>query len=292
MNVRELIDGHKAVFSFEFFPPKTQEDAQALFQTISTLKTLEPSFVSVTHTQSGGDPLKTAVLADKIKEDHDIEPMAHFTCIAHSRAEVKLMVEHLRQHNIHNVLALRGDIPTNSAATIKREYHHASELVRELSALGGFCIGVAGYPEKHPEAPSLEADIARLKEKVDAGASFVITQLFFDNADYFSFVAKCVATDIRVPIVPGIMPITSYKQLKRFSEMCGTRIPPQMAEDLEKIKDDSAAIIAYGVEYAYKQCWQLLNAGVPGLHFYTLNRSHSTLNILRRLKEKHERLRP
>jgi len=292
MNVRELIDGHKAVFSFEFFPPKTAEDEKALFRVITELKTLEPSFVSVTHTQSGSDPLKTAVLAAKIKQELSIEPMAHFTCIAHTKAEVRQITEYLRKHSIHNVLALRGDIPSEQSNGVKRDYLHAADLVRELSELGGFTIGVAGYPEKHPEAPSFEEDIARLKEKVEAGASFIITQLFFNNADYFSFVAKCVAADIRVPVVPGIMPVTGYKQLKRFAQMCGCHIPQRMAQDLEEIKDDPAAVIGYGIEYAYRQCRQLLDAGVPGLHFYTLNRSHSTMAVLRRLKQEHERLKP
>jgi len=285
MNVRELIDGHQAVFSFEFFPPKTDEEAKALFGVIAELKTLDPSFISVTHTPSGIDPLKTAVLARAIKENYALEPMAHFTCIAHTRSEVREIAAQLRERGIFNVLALRGDIKPDARAPIKREYHYAADLVRELSAMGGFCIGVAGYPEKHPEAPSMEADIARLKEKVEAGASFIVTQLFFDNAYYFSFVEKCRAAGITVPIVPGIMPVTSHKQIKRFAEMCGSRIPDVMARDLEKIKDDTAAVVAYGVEHALAQCRELLKNGVPGIHFYTLNRSHSTMAVLRRLKQ-------
>ena len=285
MKVRELIDGHKAVFSFEFFPPKTEAEAQALFGVIDELKTLGPSFVSVTHTPSGIDPLKTAELARTIKDNYALEPMAHFTCIAHTRQEVRDIAAQLKNHGILNVLALRGDIKPDVRVPIKREYLHAADLVRELKSLGGFCIGVAGYPEKHPEAPSMDADIARLKEKVDAGASFVITQLFFDNSHYYSFVKKCAEAGINVPIVPGIMPVTSYKQLNRFAEMCGCLIPAQMASDLEKIKDDTAAVAAHGVEHALRQCRQLLEHGVPGIHFYTLNRSHSTMAVLRRLKQ-------
>lgn len=284
MNVRELIDGHKAVFSFEFFPPKTEADTKALFKVIGELKTLQPDYVSVTHSATGAAPLKTAALARIIKENYGMEPIAHFTCIAHTRQEVRDIAKLLKEHGIRNVLALRGDRRPDAPPPPPNPYNYAAELVRDLNAEGGFCIGVAGYPEKHPEASSLEADIARLREKVDAGASFVITQLFFDNADYFSFVDKCRAAGIAVPIVPGIMPVTSHKQLNRFSEMCGCVIPRPMADDLERIKDMPEAVVEYGIDFAYRQCKELLDRGAPGLHFYTLNRSVSTMAVLRRLK--------
>lgn len=284
MNVRELIDGHKAVFSFEFFPPKTEADTKALFNVIGELKTLQPDYVSVTHSATGAAPLKTAALARIIKENYGMEPIAHFTCIAHTRPEVRDIAKLLKEHGIRNVLALRGDRRPDAPPPPPNPYNYAAELVRDLNAEGGFCIGVAGYPEKHPEAPSLEADIARLREKVDAGASFIITQLFFNNADYFSFVDKCRAAGIAVPIVPGIMPVTSHKQLNRFSEMCGCVIPKPLAEDLERIKDMPEAVVEYGIDFAYRQCKELLDKGAPGLHFYTLNRSVSTMAVLRRLK--------
>jgi len=284
MRVCDKILDKKPSFSFEFFPPKTPEDTKALYQSIKELKELDPDFVSVTNPTTSVGALKTAAIALLIKEKFGLEPMAHFTCIAHSRPDIAAICAELRRAGISNVLALRGDMPKDLAPDHRPEFAHADGLVREIMAGGGFCIGVAGYPEKHPEAPSMEADIANLKRKLDAGASFVVTQLFFNNDSYFSFVDKCRKAGITAPIVPGLMPVTSYKQLNRFSERCGAKIPEELAERLAGIQNDSRAVVDYGIQYGLEQARGLLKGGAPGIHFYTLNRSVSSREILRKLK--------
>jgi len=284
MRVCDKILAKKPSFSFEFFPPKTPEDTKSLYQSIKELRELDPDFVSVTNPPSSVGALKTAAIALLIKEKFGLEPMAHFTCIAHSRQNISAICTELRRAGISNVLALRGDMPKDTAPDHKPEFAHADGLVREIMADGGFCIGVAGYPEKHPEAPSMEEDIANLKRKLDAGASFVVTQLFFNNDSYFSFVDQCRKAGITAPIVPGLMPVTSYKQLKRFSDMCGAKIPEALAGKLSEIKDDTRAVIDYGIQYGLEQARGLLKGGAPGIHFYTFNRSVSSREILRKLK--------
>lgn len=284
MRICDKILARKPSFSFEFFPPKTQEDTKTLYQSIKELRELGPDFVSVTNPASSVGALKTAAIALLIKEKFGLEPMAHFTCIAHSRRDITAICSELKRAGISNVLALRGDMPKDIDPDHKPEFNHADDLVGEIRTAGGFCIGVAGYPEKHPEAPSLAADIENLKRKLDRGASFVITQLFFNNDSYFSFVEQCRKAGITAPIVPGLMPVTSGKQLKRFAEMCGTRIPPAMTGKMALIQDDGKAVTEYGIQYGLDQARGLLKGGAPGIHFYTLNKSVSSREILRRLK--------
>ncbi|MDD4003619.1 MAG: methylenetetrahydrofolate reductase [NAD(P)H] [Elusimicrobiaceae bacterium] len=286
MKIAELLKTRKT-FSFEFFPPRTPETTRHLFDALELLRELRPDFVSVTHSPSGFGTLKTAALAKLIRDRFDLNPMAHLACITHTRAEIEGIVRELDRIGIDNILALRGDYPPGYAGSSAdpRGYKHAHELVAQLRQISSACIGVAGYPQKHPQAATLEQDIKHLGRKVACGADFIITQLFFINADYFSFVEQCRSAGITVPIIPGIMPVTGYSQLEKFSEMCGAAIPAVLRTRLEPVKNDDAAVAARGVDFASEQCRQLLENGAPGIHFYTLNKSRAALAILKKLKD-------
>jgi methylenetetrahydrofolate reductase (NADPH) len=286
MRIVDKLGGSGCAVSFEFFPPKDQEGVGRLFQTVAELAPFEPAYVSVTYGAGGSTRQLTVELVGRIQREVGIDAMAHLTCVGATRAELGSVLEQLEAGGVQNVIALRGDPPKGAAAFVTPEggFGHASELVAFIKPRGTFCIAGACYPEKHPEAESLDFDIARLKHKVDAGAEFLITQLFFDNADYFAFVERARAAGIQVPIVAGIMPITNVSQIKRFSAMCGTRMPAALLHKLEPIATDADAVCEVGVEHALAQCQDLLARGAPGIHFYTLNRSKATLEILRRLR--------
>lgn len=286
MRIPELFSRGVPVFSFEFFQPKTEPDMAAFRSTVSELKRLEPAFVTITYGAAGSARERTIETAGMIKRELGLETAAHLTCIAHTRAEIGVLLGRIAAQGIENIVALRGDAPKDGGAAPEgdRELPHAADLVRLIRARGGFSTAVAGYPEGHPEAASKEADLARLKEKVDAGGDWVITQLFFDNADYFDFVARARAAGIRAPIVPGIMPVTSFAQTRKFTAMCGARLPERMTAELSPIAEDKEAVVRYGIEHAARQCRELLERGAPGVHFYTLNRSRSTAEILSRLR--------
>lgn len=288
MKICDLLKDSGKTFSFEFFPPKTRADTRQLYRAVKALVPLRPAFVSITHSSTGIAPYRTVALSSLIKHRIGVETMAHLTCISHSRREIKVITKKLRRLNVNNILALRGDIPSIRGVELlsfKSDYTHAGELVSHLKRLGDFCIGVAGYPECHPESSSPKEDILMLKQKVDAGASFIITQLFFDNKSYFKFVKDCRKAGILVPIIPGIMPVTNYRQIQRFTKMCGASIPPKMLKKLKSIKDDEKTTQSYGIDYALNQCRELLRKGAPGIHFYTLNHSKSTREILSRLRK-------
>ncbi len=293
MKICDILKGGGRTFSFEFFPPKTRADTRQLYRAVKALVPLRPAFVSITHSSTGTAPYRTVALSSLIKHRIGLETVAHLTCISHSRREIKVITKKLHRLNVNNILALRGDIPTIRGVELlpfKSDYTHAGELVSHLKRLGDFCIGVAGYPECHPESPSLKEDILKLKQKVDAGASFVITQLFFDNRTYFKFVKDCRKAGISAPIIPGIMPVTNYRQIRRFTKMCGASIPPKMLKKLKSVKDNEQATQSYGINYALKQCRELLKRGAPGIHFYTLNRSKSTREILSHLRKTEKNL--
>lgn len=287
MRIPELFGGGPPVFSFEFFQPKTPQDLATFQAAVRSLRRLEPSFVTITYGAAGSERDRTFETAAWIKRETGIEIAAHLTCISHTRAEIDALLDSIEALGIENIVALRGDLPADAAARpsppAQPELPHASDLVRLLRRRGGFSIAAAGYPEKHPEAPSPEEDLRRLKEKTDAGADWIITQLFFDNADYFAFVERARAAGIRCPIVPGIMPVTSFAQTRKFTQLCATRIPARMLAELEAVAEDREAVLRYGIEWAFRQCRELLDRGAPGLHFYTLNRSRSTTTILDRL---------
>jgi len=279
--------GQPPAFSFEFFPPKDAEGVERLFETIAELRPYAPAYVSVTYGAGGSTRRLTVELVRRIKHEVGIEAMAHLTCVGATRAELVEVLDQLRGHGIENVIALRGDPPRGETRFVKTEggLGNASELVALMRARYDFCIAAACYPEVHTEAADREADLRYLKAKVDAGADFLITQLFFDNADYFAFVERARAAGITVPIVPGIMPITNLSQMKRFTALCGSTIPAPLVARLEACGDDGDAVRAIGVEHATTQCRDLIARGAPGVHFYTLNRSLATRHILDRLRQ-------
>lgn len=286
MRIVEKLAANRAAISFEFFPPKDQDGVNRLFQTVAELAPFGPAYVSVTYGAGGSTRQLTVELVGRIQREVGIEAMAHLTCVGSTQQELGAVLEQLEAARVENVIALRGDPPKGASRFVAKEggFGHASELVGFIRQRGTFCIAGACYPEKHPEAESLEADVAKLKLKVDAGAEFLITQLFFDNADYFAFVERARAAGISVPIVAGIMPITNVSQIKRFSAMCGARMPASLLQKLEPVATDADAVCEVGVEHALSQCRELLARGAPGIHFYTLNRSRATLEILQRLR--------
>jgi methylenetetrahydrofolate reductase (NADPH) len=278
--------GRVPVFSFEFFPPKDAEGVERLFETIAELKPYEPGYVSVTYGAGGSSRRLTVELVRRIKHEVGIEAMAHLTCVGATREELGVVLDELRAGGIENVIALRGDPPRGSTTFVKTDggLGQAAELVALIRARYDFCVAAACYPEKHLEAIDAESDLAYLKAKVDAGADFLITQLFFDNADYFRFVERARKAGIEVPIVAGIMPITNLSQIKRFTALCGATIPAALLAACEGCSTDNDAVRALGVEHATAQCRDLIAQGVPGIHFYTLNRSLATRHVLDRLR--------
>jgi methylenetetrahydrofolate reductase (NADPH) len=286
MKIKEFFSAPAPVFSFEFFPPKTDEGERSLLKTIDALHELKPSFVSVTYGAGGSTRLKTVDLVSRIKNDIGLEVMAHLTCVGHTQFEIRSILDDFMKAGIDNVLALRGDPPFGQQQFIRLQngFSHASELVRYIKAEYPFCVAVAGYPEKHTEALSLEDDLRNFKNKVQRGADFAISQLFFNNDDYFSFVEKVRDMGVSVPIIPGIMPVTDFEQLKRFTTMCGAKIPAHLAQRFEAVAADKEKVTQLGIDYATKQCEGLLRGGAPGIHFYTLNKSHSTVKIFRNLQ--------
>jgi methylenetetrahydrofolate reductase (NADPH) len=290
VKIKEILKEGRPTTSFEFFPPKDEKGYNDLVAAIAQLKELNPTFVSVTYGAGGSTRDRTIDVVRRVKSEFGIESMAHLTCVGATREHTDKVLDDLDKHGIDNVLALRGDVPRgpeNAAKDWFTEFKHAIDLVQHIRKKFGdrFSVGVAGYPEKHPEAPSYEEDLLRLKEKVDAGADFVITQLFFLNEDFFKFARDARAIGITVPIMAGIMPITNYAQIQKFTTMCGAKIPRVVAENLEPVKENLEAVRHYGVEFATAQCAELLQNGVDGLHFYTLNRSHATVAIVENLEK-------
>jgi len=274
-------------FSVEFFPPKTDEGRESLFETVEVLRELEPDFFSVTYGAGGATREGTLETTKAIRDDHGVEAMAHLSCVGETRESLAEVVDRIADAGIDNILALRGDPPRGQADFVQPEggLGSAAELAELISGTHPeVSIGGACFPEVHPEAPSLEADIAYLKTKVDNGASFLITQLFFDNSSYFDFLPAARAAGIDVPIIPGIMPMTAYKQIARISELCEAKIPDPLAEAMEAAGGDERVEFELGVAYAAQQCADLLRRGAPGIHFYALNRWPATRAILGALR--------
>lgn len=287
MKIRNRLNPSNPCFSFEFFPPKTDEGTSNLLKTLSDLAPLEPGFVSVTYGAGGSTRDRTVELVSHIKRDTGIEAMAHLTCVGHTREELREVLRRLADARVDNVLVLRGDPPQGQKTfePVAGGFRHATELVRFIREEDfNFCLGGACYPEGHVETGSRNDDLLHLKRKVDAGLDFVITQLFFDNAFYFDFVERARRIGINVPIVPGIMPITNYEQVHRFTRMCGATVPMRLALQLERVKDQPEAVVQLGVAHATVQCMELLSRGVPGIHFYTLNKSPATRMIVSALR--------
>lgn len=269
-------------FSFEFFPPKDDAGSRQLFASIEALAPLRPAFVSITYGAGGSSRDRTVSLAKQIQAELGLTVMAHVTCVGSSRAELRSLFDDLARAGIENVLALRGDPPKGSTQfeASAGGFSYASELIAMLRRNYDFCIGAACYPEVHLEAPDAEADLRRLKEKVDAGADFLISQLFFNNDRFAAFVKQARALGIAVPILPGLMPITNYQQVARFTSSIGASIPPKLLRELELRAQDGKAVEDLGVAYAALQATELLQQGAPGVHFYTLNRSPATRAIV------------
>lgn len=274
------------VFSFEFFPPKSDEGDRNLRATLEDLRAFNPDFVSVTYGAGGTTRGRTVELTHWIKRDLGIEAMAHLSCVGSSREDLQEILDGMQRTGIENVLALRGDAPRGETEWRPHPggLHYSTELASLIVENYPFSVGAACFPEVHPEAPDLAHDLRFLKQKVDAGASFLITQLFMDNELYFRFVDDARAVGIDVPILPGIMPITDVKQIKTITGMCGASLPPALLEALEWRADDRDAVLQLGVAYATLQCAELLARGAPGIHFYTLNRSPATRAILSALR--------
>ena len=277
----------RPVISLEFFPPKTAEGDRALLEKhIPALLAARPDFCSVTYGAGGSTRDKTLMMVDRIQREHNLTALAHLTCVNHTRDEVRTLLEKIRALDCKNILALRGDAPGGGELqTTPGVFDFSAQLVKFIREQGEFSVGVAGFPEGHiANKNGKHADWQHLKEKVEAGADFVVTQLFFDNADYFEF--RDYVTQklgVTVPIVPGIVAIISATQITKFTQMCGAKIPPALRAKLDEIGTDDEAAMKFGIEYATRQCEELLRAGAPGLHFYTLNKAHSTVQVVKNL---------
>ena len=287
MKISEKLRLSEPIFSFEFFPPKDSEGFASLFETIARLKVSDPGFVSVTYGAGGSTRSKTVDLVGNIKNFIGLESMAHLTCVGHDQQEIRSVLESLQSRNIDNILALRGDPPQGEEKFLKTEggFEYGNELVAFIKKNFSFCVGAACYPEGHVECKDLDKDIENLKKKVDSGADFLVTQLFFDNKHYFDFMDRAAKANINIPVIPGIMPVLNLKQIKRFTKMCGATLSPGLINKFSGIEDDSEKVRQIGIAHAIEQCRELLENKAPGIHFYTLNRSKATLAILGALRE-------
>jgi methylenetetrahydrofolate reductase (NADPH) len=288
MKIIDLFKTPRPVLSFELFPPKRDGDLEGLFRTVGELKRLSPDFVSITYGAGGSTQSLTYDIALRLK-DSGVLPLVHFTCVGHSRQEIRELLGRIRGAGIENLLALRGDPPKGQTTFTPAldGFRYASELLRFIRQEGfDFCLGVAGYPEGHIEATTREADWDRLKEKLEAGGQFVVTQLFFDNQDYFRFVERLRARGCEAPVQPGIWLLTDAAQLDRIGSMSGGKIPETLRREALAIADDKEAVYRLGVEYAVRQCSDLLEHGAPGIHFYTMNKSRSATEVVTALRAK------
>jgi methylenetetrahydrofolate reductase (NADPH) len=286
VRIDDIIATTRPCLSFEFFPPKTQDGVEALYETIRILRPLGPGFVSVTYGAGGATREGTVEISGTIKREFGIETMAHLSCVGETAEQIEEILGRIDAAGLENVLALRGDPPRGQTEFLQPPggLSSSAELAGFISERFEFALGGACFPEVHPEADDLDADLAFLRTKVDAGATFLITQLFFDNQVFFEWLPAARRAGIDVPIIPGVMPITSYAQIKRFCEICQATIPEPLASAMDALGGDEQAEFELGVAYAARQCDELLAAGVPGIHFYTLNRAPATRAILGALR--------
>ena len=282
MRIDQLLEHRRPCISFEFFPPKTDQGVENLLKTIRALRILNPGFVSVTYGAGGSSRARSREVVGRIKRELDIEPMAHVTCTGHSTAELVEIFTDLKSEGVENIMALRGD-PPKGQANFERHpdgFAYATDLIAMLREKFSFAIGAAAYPEKHPEAASFDSDIENARRKVEAGATFLVTQFFFENDNYFAYVDRARAAGIDVPIIPGIMPITNYEAVAGMLAMNGGKLPQTLLAELEARRDEPDAVADLGVAFTSLQCRELLQRGAPGLHFYTLNKSPATRAIV------------
>ncbi len=285
--ISDILKEKERTYSFELFPPKTEKGREKLPETAGTLKELEPDWFTVTYGAGGTTRELTMDIVDELQERFQIPTIHHLTCVGHSKAELKAIIEKMKEKNICNILALRGDAPEGvehwEPAPDGLEYcYQLIELIRSYDSF--FSIGVAGFPEGHIDCPDKETDSRYLKIKIDAGGEFVITQLFFDNKDYFEYLERVRKVGVTVRIIPGIIPITNYQQLLRFCKTCGATIPQRVHDIFKPLDDDAEATYKAGVQFVVEQCNELLGGGAPGLHFYTLNKVDPTREILNKIK--------
>ena len=295
MHITDIIGKEKPTISFEFFPPKTEQSSQALFKCIKELEEIDPSFVSITYGAGGSTRELTHELVMRIKDSTSLTPVPHLTCVNHTEEEIFSILERYAGHDISNVLALRGDLPAGVTAHDRSNdaFQYAAHLVEYIQKFKGsgnckdprgFGIGVAGFPEGHPETPNRILEMDYLKQKVDSGADYICTQLFFDNHDFYDFQERCRLSNINVPIIAGIMPVTSAKGLMRMAELAaGSRVPGKLLKAIGRCDGDNESIKRVGIQYATEQCSDLLNNDVDGIHFYTLNKSDATKGIFQSL---------
>ncbi len=291
MHIADILQSQRPTLSFEFFPPKTAEAFEALYQTIGELEAFKPSFVSVTYGAGGSTRELTHDLVVRINTTTSLDAVPHLTCVCHSEADIAAILERYAQAGVSNILALGGDPPKNLAGydRSKDAFQHAADLVAFIKKFNdsgahpdkrGFGIGVAGFPEGHPSTPNRVLEMDYLKAKVDAGADYICTQLFFDNHDFYDFRERCHLAGINIPIIAGIMPITSASGMRRMAELAaGARYPAKLLRAIQRCGGDEAAVQKVGIHYATEQCHDLLDHGVDGIHFYTLNKSHATREI-------------
>ena len=280
--VRDLIDAGEKSFSFEFFPPKDEAGERQLWKALRELESLHPTFVSVTYGAGGSTRDRTIRVTERIATETILRPVGHLTCVGHSVAELRTIIGQYADAGIHNLLALRGDPPGGPSQPWQAHpegIDHAVDLVELIRSLGDFCVGVAAFPEGHPEAADLDADARFLAAKARAGAAFAVTQFFFRAEDYFALVERASGLGCDIPVVPGIMPITNLRQVTRMAELSGSEVPKQIVDRLERLGDDPKAVRVEGIEIATRLCDRLLEGGAPSLHFYTLNRSTATRQI-------------
>ena len=286
MRIDRILEEQRPCFSFEFFPPKTDEGQRNLENALYELKDDAPGYVSVTYGAGGSTRERTVEITKWIKQELGLEAMAHLSCVGEPVERLREILDEVQAAGIDNVLALRGDPPRGETEWKPHPggLRYSTELAALISEGYDFCIGAACFPEVHPEAPDLDHDIRFLKEKLASGVSFLITQLFFDNDVYFDFVREVRAAGIDAPIIPGIMPVTNFRQIKTITEMCEASLPLELERELGQRADDAEAVAELGVAYATLQCSELLARGAPGIHFYTLNRSPATRAILAALR--------
>jgi methylenetetrahydrofolate reductase (NADPH) len=281
-------DSKRPTISFELFPARTEKGALALINNIDRLAELNPDFVSVTFGAGGSTKDGSRQLIERLKNEYNLEVLAYLAIFGLTSEEITDVLDRYKDIGLENILAVRGDKPREGDIDIDHGiYKHSSELVLDIKGNYDFCVGVAGYPEGHIEAPNIDSDIGFLKQKIDNGAEYIITNYFYDNAFFMDFVKRCRKNNINIPILPGIMPVYSIKMMNMLAELCGAKITDNLKNGLSKLpQDDKAALIDFGVKYATAQCEELLNEGVTGLHFYTMDKSESTVQIINNLREK------
>ena len=286
MKFAELYKTGSTAISFELFPPRTEKTLADLEERLPKLIALGPSLMTVTYGALGSTQGRTLEITSKIKNEYGMECAHHLTCVGSSREEIGLILDDIRKHNIENIVALRGDPPRGETEFTppKDGYSHGNQLVEHINRYGGFGIAVAGYPEKHLEAPDFETDLGNLKRKMESGADVIITQLYYDNRNFYDFVERCRAIGIQQPIIPGLMPILNMEQIKRITSICGATIPTELLRQLEDAGDDEERVVEIGITHTANQALDLLQHGVMGIHFYVLNRHFHIAEIMERIR--------